>query len=412
MTISLTHSHQHAQVPTYGKEKNHLLVELKGNATKQVERSPINLAIVLDRSGSMTGNPLHYCKEAVKFVVSQLTDKDLLTVVVFDNEVETVFGPENVTHKDLLKHKIDQISTRGLTNLSGGLIQGCQHVLKQKEKDYVNRVIVLSDGQANRGVTDFNQLMMITDEYQSAGVTISTIGVSEHFDEEVMEGISEHGKGNFYFIDEVEGIPAIFAEELEGLLSVIAQNVTLAINPKDGVEVHKVFGYEPKQEEEGLKLNLGDMYANEVKSILVAYGIQAKPEGIHDIFDLQWSFVDITDGVKECKCKANVPIHYTTDLKILEAKPNAHVEKQVQITKSATIINEAMDFFDIGDIEAGKQLLHKQAVNMSIIAKEMNDEELLSESKILMEKLNNFEYSKKTRKELHHQRYRQMKRKK
>ncbi|MFZ3590003.1 VWA domain-containing protein [Bacillus sp. DJP31] len=112
-------------------------------------------------------------------------------------------------------------------------------MLKQATKSYVNRVILLSDGNANSGITDHDQLMKVVDDYQTARVAISTIGVS-HFDEDIMEGIDEHGKGTFYFIDQVEEIPNIFAKELEGLLSVVAQNATLSIKAKDDVRIHKV----------------------------------------------------------------------------------------------------------------------------------------------------------------------------
>lgn len=412
MSVSLTHSHHRLYVPVNGIESNYLLFEMKGNSLQQLERSPINLSIVLDRSGSMTGEPLHFCKEAIKFVINQLTEKDVLSVVVFDDQVKTVFGPEKVIHKDSLKGKIDQIETGGMTNLSGGLIQGCQHVLKKNSKQFVNRVIILSDGNANSGITEFGHFMKVVDDYQTGGVIISSIGVSDHFDEELMEGIAEHGKGNFYFIDKVEEIPTIFSKELDGLLSTVAQNITFTIMPKNGVQIKSIYGYQYKRSEGEFSLSLGDLFSNEVKSILVEYSSQTYSEGLSDVFDIKWAFVDVTEGAKDCFFELKIPLHFTTDLNLLSEQPNLYVEKQVQITKAAASIEEAMKFFDSGDMESGKTLLHNQAVNMASIAEKISDPELMSESVMLMNKINNFEYSKKTRKELHHQKYRQMKRKK
>jgi Ca-activated chloride channel homolog len=399
-------------VPTEGTDKTFVLFEFHGTSLQSTSRPPLNLSIVLDRSGSMSGKPLQYCKEAAIYVLNHLSKTDLLNLVVFDNDVQTIFPPQQVTHKDLLKHKINQIETRGMTNLSGGLIQGCQHLLKADVKQYVNRALILSDGQANRGITDYDQLMKIVEEYQMAGVQISSMGVSEHFNEELMEGIAEHGRGNYYFIDQVEEIPTIFAKELEGLLSVIAQNVHFTIRPKDDVKIKNLYGYRFEESDQSYHMVLGDMYSNEVKSILIECSLPARDIGLQDIFDIEWSFVDVTDGVKDIKCNLNIPIEYTTDILKISSETDTHVDKQVEITKSAKTLEKALELFDDGEIEAGKELLYKQAKQMSEKAVYMNDEELMKESKELYSQLDNFEYSQKRRKELHNQKYRQMKRKK
>jgi Ca-activated chloride channel homolog len=134
--------------------QKYVLFELNGK-NELTKRMPINLSVVLDRSGSMNGKPIHYCKEATKFIINQLQEKDLLSVIVFDDNVNTVLPPQEVSYKDLLKAKVDQIQpggmtnlSGGMTNLSGGLIQGCQHLLSQNTDQYVNRLNLLSDGQA------------------------------------------------------------------------------------------------------------------------------------------------------------------------------------------------------------------------------------------------------------------------
>ena len=96
-------------VPIVGTEKTYVLFEFHGTSLQSTSRPPLNLSIVLDRSGSMSGKPLHYCKEATKYVLNHLSNTDLLNLVVFDNDVQTIFPPQQVTHKDLLKQKINQI---------------------------------------------------------------------------------------------------------------------------------------------------------------------------------------------------------------------------------------------------------------------------------------------------------------
>lgn len=409
--ISLSYSFLQKYLPAAGVEKTFILFELNGKVELS-KRSPINLSVVLDRSGSMSGKPLYYCKEATKFIVNQLQEKDLLNVVVFDDQVRTILPPQEVKHKDLLKKKIDEIDTGGITNLSGGLIKGCQHILNQNTDLFVNRVILLSDGQANAGVTDFDHLMKVVDDYQTAGAVISTMGVSDHFNEELMEGIAEHGKGNYYFINDAEQIPDIFAQELEGLLSVVAQDVNFKLNPKMGVRIEKVYGYMTETRDNSIEISLGDMFTNEVKSILVEFTVPGMPSGVHDLFDIEWSFVDVKNGVKDCRSTLNIPAEITTDLDMLSIDVNAHVDKQIEITKSAQKLEEAMRLFDEGNIESGKELLFMQASSMAEKAQAHNDLELLAESQVIFSQLENFEYTKQKRKELHQQKYRQMKRRK
>ncbi|GGC95768.1 hypothetical protein GCM10007216_28150 [Thalassobacillus devorans] len=411
-SVSFTHALQYPYVPTTGKDSLYLLLELTADDVKESNRSPINLSVVLDRSGSMTGKPLEYCKEASKFVVNQLSDQDLMNMVVFDGEVDTLFDAQPVTHKDGLKTTIDAIETRGITNLSGGLIQGCQNVLQQPVDDYVNRVLLLSDGVANAGITDIDQLKYITEDYNTAGAVMTTMGVSEHFDEELLETIADAGKGTFYFIDKVEAIPDIFAKELEGLLSVVSQNVTLTLNPAEGVSIKSVLGYEARETAGGVEIKLGDFYAKEMKSLLIECAVPPGREGEAEVMQVAGSLIDVTERAKPQSFVHPVSVIYTKDLEKLTQSSDPEVDKQVQITKSAQTLEQALQLFDEGDFEEGKNLLYSNISHMEDMANELGDEELLVESAVMKEKLADFDYSKQTRKELHAEKYRQMKRRK
>lgn len=258
--IQTTHAWNKGYWPTGGVEKAYLLLELKGIAGISVERAPMNVSLILDRSGSMAGAPLAYSKKACQFVTDQMSQGDQLSLVAFDDEVRTVFAPQDVTHKDVMKQKIETIQSGGCTNLSGGLLQGIQYVVQGKKDGSVNRVILLSDGHANEGITDRAKLKSIAKKFHSLGIGITTMGVGDGFDEELMEGIADDGGGNFYFIEKSESIPEIFSKELDGLLSVFAQNVQLTIKPSETAQIMHIYGYKAENTEEGLKLSLGDVF--------------------------------------------------------------------------------------------------------------------------------------------------------
>lgn len=411
-TIAFTQAWSRPYLPTGGAEKVYLLIEAKGTEGEKSDgRAPINLSLVLDRSASMTGEPLQYSKKACQFVAEQMDVNDLLSLVAFDDEVRTVFPPSKVTHKDLIKQRINSIETGGSTNLSGGMIEGAQHVRKGKEDGTVNRVILLSDGHANAGVTDRNKLFAIAAEYRSSGVGITTMGVGDGFDEELMEGIAEHGGGNFYYIDKPDDIPSIFNQELQGLLSVVAQNVKLTLNPSELTSIVGIYGY-PAEEQLGKPVvHTGDLYQNEVKSILLELAFHPHTQGTHNVLQLNWEYIDVTEGAEACTFSIDVAAEFTSDINLLNELGNPEVQKQVELTKSAKVIEEAMQAFDNGDMEHGQMLLKAQADQMLHMSIELNSPIMREESEKLYSQLDNFEYSSKTRKELHQEKYRRMKRK-
>ncbi|MGI2295658.1 vWA domain-containing protein [Paenibacillus sp. GXUN7292] len=412
-TVLFNHSWSKPFLPTGGTEKIYLLIRAHGGEGSKdaKDRAPINLSLVLDRSGSMSGEPLSYSKKACQFVTEQMNVNDLLSLVAFDDHVRTVFMPVKVAHKDLIKQRIDSIEAGGTTNLSGGLIEGAQHVLKNKADGMVNRVILLSDGHANEGITDHEKLLAIAKEYRSSGVGISALGIGEGFDEELMEGIAEHGGGNFYYIDKAENIPAIFQEELHGLLSVVAQNVKLKLIPSEGTQIAGLYGYPADNQAGHPVIYTGDFYQDEVKSILVELAFLPHSQGEHNVLQLHWEYVDVTENAAACSITIDVKAVFTSDINLLHVPGNPEVLQKVELTKSAKVIEEAMAAFDQGDMEHGQKLLKAQADQMLQMSVTMNSLVMVEESAKLYSHLENFEYSSKKRKELHQEKYRRMKRK-
>jgi Ca-activated chloride channel homolog len=199
---------------------------------------------------------------------------------------------------------------------------------------------------------------------------------------------------------------------LDGLCSVVAQNVQLSLNIKENVTLTQLFGYKAADVNGRLALTLGDLFDQEVKSILLEIALQPHKNGELTVMELEWSYVDVTEGAKVCTLVQEVQAKYTNDINLIQKSHNAHVEKQVKITQFAMVIEEAIQAFDQGDEEKGKMMLQQQADQMLVLSVQTEDADLRKESQILYEKLENFIYTNETRKTLHEQKYRQMKRKK
>ncbi len=216
-----------------GSEKKELYIYIDAKAAlvkKDSERVPLNIALVIDRSGSMAGEKLEYVKKATDFVINNLNKNDYLSIVQYDNKVDVVSETQAVTNKKGLHEKVAKIKAGGMTNLSGGMLEGYTQVGVSKKERYVNRVLLLSDGLANEGITDPEKLRSIAQKrFREQGIGLSSFGVGADFNELLMTNLAEYGGANYYFIDMPDRIPEIFAKELEGLLSVVAQNAKLKI---------------------------------------------------------------------------------------------------------------------------------------------------------------------------------------
>ncbi|MFC4808827.1 vWA domain-containing protein [Paenibacillus sp. GCM10023250] len=413
-TVTLTHRWIRRYFPCDGVDKAYLLLELKGTAASQSERAPINIGLVLDRSGSMSGKPLAYSRKACQYVTEQMGPGDLLSMVAFDDEIETIFEPERVQNKEGMKQKIAAIEAGGTTNLSGGLIQGAQYTAAAKQAGMVNRVLLLSDGHANEGITDRAKLARMAKEFRSMGVGISTMGVGHGFDEELMEAIADGGGGNFYYIEKPDDIRGIFAKELQGVLSVLAQNMTMKLTPSTSATITNLYGYQANVSDGSSTLHLGDLYDSETKSILVEMTFQPHSDGIHPVLALEWTYVNVTEGIKTCTVTMSLAAEFSDQADLLSLPTDAAVEKQVKITETALAIEQAMDAFDNGQLDAGKQMIQAQADKLLQMAIVTEDADLRAESQLLYERLEGFGDAPITahdRKALHSQKYRTMKRK-
>jgi Ca-activated chloride channel family protein len=351
INLSVASDHTYYRTDTVGQEC-HLYIEVEADDyTPPVEdlRPPVNMSIVIDRSGSMHGDKLKFAKDAAKFVVNMLEETDFISVVMYDESVDVVVPSVPVSNKKEILSKIDRIHEDGATNLCGGMMEGYHQTKKNKSVRFINKVLLLSDGLVNEGITDENTIAEIAKkEDQENGVAISTFGIGLDFNEKLMTQLAEKGSGNYYFIAQADQISNIFDRELSGILKVVAQNTYITVDIPAGVHLSKAYGGNYILDGEQLKVNLRDIYSNETKAILFKFNID---EGYSQpiAFNTTLHYDDAVLKTPAQKLSIYHPVLPTQNRQQFEASHVACVTQQAALYRMNERLEEAMKATEDGD---------------------------------------------------------------
>jgi Ca-activated chloride channel family protein len=200
-------------------------------------RQPLNLALVIDRSGSMSGSKLSYARKAARFLVGELSERDRLAIVTFDDEVEVLVPSQPVQDPKLFIRAINTIHSGGTTALFDGWLAGAMQVANHLDPAALNRVLLLSDGDANVGVVDSAEIAAKVAGLSQRGISTSAFGLGAGFDEDLMRAVAGAGDGTLAFIESPTQLEDLYASELDGLAQTLGKKVSLGIRAKRDVQL-------------------------------------------------------------------------------------------------------------------------------------------------------------------------------
>ncbi|NEQ98076.1 MAG: VWA domain-containing protein [Cyanothece sp. SIO2G6] len=288
--IKTSYDFDQAILPTGTTLDTNLLLRFRADVPESPRRH-LNLSLVIDRSGSMAGSPLHHARKAAESVVDQMEATDTLSVVVYDDSVDTPISPTAVADKATLKAAIQKIRPGGITNLSGGWLKGCEQVKNGFDSQKINRVLLLTDGRANMGIQDPKILTATAAQKAEEGIVTSTLGFAQGFNEDLLIGMARAASGNFYFIQSVDDATDVFNIELDSLRAVVGQNLTVRLELAAGVSLVDTLSLSTvTQTETGeTAIALGDLYAGEDKYLGLRLTLPSAPLGEMPVFTLHYS---------------------------------------------------------------------------------------------------------------------------
>ena len=342
--------------------KVYLRLSVKGGtAAAKTKRTPVNVALVLDRSGSMKGERLAGAKEAASMALQRLAAEDIVGLVAYNHEVEVLQKAERLGGDHALKQKIDKLEADGRTALHAGVVAGGAEVKRHLAENRVNRVILLSDGLANVGPSSPRELGELGKELGSKGISVTTIGLGLDYNEDLMQRLAASSDGNHAFVEKPSDLTRIFDAEFGDALSVTAQDIEIIIECRIGFKPLRVLGREAAIEGNRIRLKLNQLQsANERYLVVELEQPEVRQPGDAEIAQVTVDYLDLDSG-NRARAEARAKGRFSGNEKDAEASINKSVMSQVTTQIATETSEKAVELRDKGDILGAKKLLEGNA---------------------------------------------------
>ena len=362
-----------------------LLLRITPPATYMKSQRPrLNLSLVLDRSGSMEGEKLVRAREAAGFCIDQLLASDRVSVVIFDDVVETLVASQTVENRESIKARIAHIRARNSTALHEAWVRGGIEVGNHLINEAINRVLLITDGLANVGETNVDRIVTQAGELAARNVTTTTIGIGSDFNEDLLIPMAEAGRGNAWHVERADDMERIFATELKGLVAQVGHTVSLGLTPADGVKVQDVLN-DFEITHTG-RYKLPNLLAGSPLDVVVRLKLPARPAG--DRFKaldlrLAWNPQGAPSSEREILGQA-VVLEFTEAGAFAEEPGDERAIKAVQLLMAARARREAINDLDRGDVTAARARLAGTSQSLAAACAMMvGDEDVREQAQML-----------------------------
>lgn len=338
-----------------------VLVRIQAEDVPGAERPPLDLALVLDRSGSMAGEKLAAAKQAAMETVRELEPEDRLTFISYDDRVTVHTNRKKVGDGKQLQREILGIMDGGGTALGPALRSGLDELTgAQRGEDVLAHLMLLSDGLANEGESRPDVLATWTTEAFGKGVATSTLGVGLDYNEDLMTRIADAGGGRYHFIENGAQVPEVLGDEFAGLTATVARNVTFEVDAPMGIELGAIPGYPNVVDGDAVMAKVGSLSAGRKRELLVRMDYAAPQGDTMALGTYTLRFRDVLDDGKPVEIVVEPTVALTQDPAAMEASENYAVTVRAQEIDVAAALQTASEQVDSGNYEEAREQLQKK----------------------------------------------------
>ncbi|HTT77790.1 MAG TPA: VWA domain-containing protein [Candidatus Binataceae bacterium] len=325
-------------------------------------RLPLNLAIVVDRSGSMYDERrLEFVVEAVKFLARSVAPEDKVAVVAFADKAQVIVHPDQIHNGNAVRQSLDDLDLLeigGGTQMALGMRAGIDEVKRNLAPNRLNRVLVLTDGQTYEETACIDLASQNRDQ-----ISFSTMGVGAEFNEKLLQRIAQDSHGKYHFIGDSAEIPGIFDDELQGLRGVTVRNGRIEVTLSQGVQVREAFRASPEiyglgtplvGEDRHINYEIGDLESGVPGSVLLTLVLPPRRPGQVRIGQAAFRFDVPSEG--ERTVNTDITVEYTLD-RTMTSKRSGRVMNLVDQVSIAKLQSKAEEELKAGNVDRATRLL-------------------------------------------------------
>lgn len=341
-------------------------------------RTPVNVAIVLDKSGSMSGEKIHYAREAAIMAIDRLNADDIVSVVAYDHVVDVLVPATRVSDPAPIQRAIARLGAGGNTALFAGVGKGAAELRKFLDRNRVNRIILLSDGLANVGPSSPAELGRLGASLAREGISVTTIGLGLGYNEDLMTRLAGMSDGNHAFAESAVDLARIFDAEFGDVLSVVAQDVEIEIRCDPSVRPLRVLGREADIYGQTVRLNLSQLYGRQEKFVLLEVEVPPGAAGrSQQLAKVDVSYDNMATRARD-RLAGSAAVSFTeSDAAVAErADPKVMAVTVEQIAN--TMSKEAVELRDEGRLQEAERKLRESAAYVNKNAEVLNSPALQS----------------------------------
>lgn len=356
------------------RQRTTIQISLEGLVPEQraARKAPLNLALVLDRSGSMSGDKIENVRRAALDIIDRMGPTDILSIVAYDDNIDVLLPAAPVVDRDALRSRILGLEPGGSTALFGGVSQGLAQARKFKGEGRSTRLILVSDGQANVGPSSVSELAALGRTAARQGIPVSTIGLGEGYNEDLMQQLAQASDGNHDFAERGADLARIFDRELGDAQEIVATDLVVKLRCPEGVRPVRVLDREAEIRGQELSIRWNQLSAGQKKILLVEVEVPAGADGARA------GLGDVTASVKERasgqarSATGRAEVGYSRD-RVAAASSVDRVAKVAVVRATANEnLKKAIQLRDEGKNTAAKAVLEENATSLGAAARELN----------------------------------------